>query len=127
MATRFYLSSTKTTPVTPGFAAWSRTTEALRRGMSPTKDGSAITSTTIWANGTAAANESALARQFVSEPMVAGIAFATTDTFSVQVRCLESAINDNINRAPVCIKVYSADGTTLQATLKVLGHVGLNT
>jgi len=95
--------------------------------MSPTKDGSAATSTTFWANGAAAASESALARQFISEPMDAGIAFATTDTIKSQVRCQESAVNDNINRQPICVKVYSEDGTTLQATLKALGHIGPNT
>jgi hypothetical protein len=127
MATRFYLSSTGTVTQTPSFAAWSRTTEALRRSMSPVKDGSAITSTTIWANGNAVADESALARQFVSEPMSAGVAFSTSDTIKAQVRCAESAANDNINRAPIAVKVYSQDGMTLRATLLGLGHVGLNT
>src|SRR5262245_60407950 len=119
MATRFYLSSTTAADIsTPGFAAYSRTTEALRRKMSPTKDNSAVTSTTIWANGTAAANESALARQFISDPMAAGIAFATTDTINMQVLCQESGTNDNINRNPIALKVYSEDGNTLRATLK---------
>lgn len=127
MPTRFYLSSTETVSQTPEFAAWSRTAEALRRSMSPVKDGSAITSTTIWANGPAAADESALARQFVSAPMAAGIAFSTSDTIKAQVRCMESAVNDNINRSPIAVKVYSEDGTTLRATLLDLGHVGLNT
>lgn len=127
MATRFYLSSTGTVTQTPGFAAWTRTTEGLRRSMSPTKDASAITSTTMWANGSAAANDSALARQFVSAPMSAGVAFATSDTIKAQARCNESAINDNVNRAPIAVKVYSQDGATLRATLLGLGHVGLNT
>ncbi|MCC6959236.1 MAG: hypothetical protein IT301_05265, partial [Dehalococcoidia bacterium] len=38
--TRFYFSATNSAPVSPGFAAWSRTTEGVRRLMSPTKDGS---------------------------------------------------------------------------------------
>lgn len=127
MATRFYLSSTATTPVTPGFAGWSRTTEGDRRKMSPTKDGSARTDKTLWANGTAAANETALCRQFVGDPMEAGIAFATSDTIKCYILCREESANDNINRQPICVKVVSEDGTTLRATLKGLGHIGPNT
>ena len=128
MATKFYLSSTGAAEIsTPGFAAWTRTTEGLRRAMHPVKDATAATSVTIWANGTAAANESALARQFISKPLKSGIAFVTTDTFSGQVRCMESGTNDNINRQPICIKVYNEAGTVLQSTLKVLGHYGPNT
>lgn len=95
--------------------------------MSPQKDGSTIQSTTFWANGAAAANESALARQFVSDGMAAGIAFVTTDTIKCQVLCQESAANDNLNRQPITVKVYSEDGQTLRATLLALAHIGPNT
>lgn len=126
MPTRFYLTSnTATPPNSPGFAAWSRTTEGVRRKMSPTKDASASAVKAIWANGTAAINESALAVQFHSAELSTGIAFATTDTIKCYIRCQESAANDNINRQPICVKVYN--GTTLQATLKALGHIGPNT
>jgi len=124
--TRFYLSSVDVTPLhSPGFAAWTRTTEGVRRRMAPTASGSAMANKTIWAGGSAAANASALAVQFQSEPLVPGIAFATTDTIKCYIRCLESAINDNINRQPICVKVYN--GTTLKATLKALGHIGPTT
>lgn len=126
-ATRFYLSSTATTPVTPGFAAWTRTSEGTRLKMSPTKDSSALTNKTTFANTSPAANASSLNRQYVSDPMSSGIVFAATDTFSMQLLCSESATNDNVNRAPICIKVYSQDGTTLRATLKALGFYGPNT
>jgi hypothetical protein len=95
--------------------------------MSPTKDASAAVSQTIWANGAAAVDESALARQYVSDRMAAGIAFATSDTIKCYIRCAESATNDNINRQPICVKVVSEDGNTLRATLKALGHYGPNT
>jgi hypothetical protein len=127
MATRFALSATAATPLTPAFEAWTRTTEGVRRAMSPTKDGSAATSQTIWASGAAAANDSALARQYISDPLRAGITFVTTDTVKCYCRCMESAVNDNINRQPICVKVVSEDGTTLRATLLGLGHVGPNT
>ncbi|MCC6961184.1 MAG: hypothetical protein IT301_15160, partial [Dehalococcoidia bacterium] len=73
------------------------------------------------------ANGSALAVQFISDPMPAGIAFSTSDTIKGVVRALESAINDNINRMPMCLKVYSLDGSTLRATLKSLGAYGPTT
>jgi hypothetical protein len=126
MATRFYLSSTATAPglPTPGFAAWGRTTEGTRQEMKVDKDGSALTNKTVWAGGAAATNESALARQYISPPMAAGVAFATSDTIKGVVRVFESATNDNINRQPICLKVYAADGTTLQSTLFALAHAG---
>lgn len=128
MATRLYLSSTGTVAgVTPGFEAWSRTTEGARRAMSPTKDGSAATSATIWANTSPTANQTALCRQFISPPMIAGIAFDTGDTFKCQIRCKESATNDNINRTPICVKVVSEDGNTVRQVLKALGAYGPNT
>lgn len=127
MATRFYLSATVTTDITPGFAAWTRTSEADRRAMSPTKGSSVMTSKTFWAGVTAAANNSCLNRQYVSAPMSAGIAFTIGDTVKLVLRCMESATNDNINRCPICVKVYSEDGLTLRATLLTLLHYGPNT
>jgi hypothetical protein len=127
MATRFYLSSTVTSPVTPGFAAWTRNTEGDRRKMSPTDGNSVMTSKTFWANQAAAASATCLNRQYISDPMSAGIAFTIGDTVKLVLRCMESAVNDNINRCPICIKVYSADGLTLRATLLALLHYGPNT
>lgn len=126
MATRFYFTSSATTPAnSPGFAAWTRTTEGVRRIMSTNKDGTAMANKTAWANTSPAANGSALFVQFSSGELTPGIAFATTDTIKCVIRCLESAANDNINRTPLCLKVYN--GTTLQATLKALGAYGPNT
>ncbi len=127
MATRFYLSATAVAPVNPGFGGWTRTSEADRRVMSPVKDNSTIASKTMWAGAAAAANNTCLNRQFVSGPMVAGIAFVTSDTVKCVVRSAESATNDNINRFPTMLKVYSEDGLTLRATLLSLLHRGPNT
>lgn len=116
MATRFYSTSNTGAPAnSPGFSAWTRTTEGVRRRMAPTKDGSALTNFSIWANTSPAANASALAVQFQSMPMAVGTAFVTTDTFKAQILVSESATNDNINRVTYSVKVYN--GTTLQATL----------
>lgn len=127
MATRFYMDPTATPAFTPGFAAWTRTSEGVRRQMSRNKFGTAMTNLTTGANASIAANATMLVAQFSSLPMLAGNAFATTDTIKGYVRCLESAANDNINRTPMTLKVYAADGTTLQATLKALGAYGPNT
>lgn len=128
MATRFYLSSTATHSLTPGFdGGWTRTADADRRVMSTTKDSSAETSKTFFANGTAAANASACNRQYLSAPLAIGTAFVTSDTMKCYIRCQESAANDNLNRAPVAVKVLASDGTTIRATLKSLGAYGPNT
>lgn len=86
-----------------------------------------MTDKTIWANISPAANDSALARQYISEPMQAGVAFITSDTVKCYARASESGANDNINLQPICVKVYSQDGTTLRATMLALGHIGPNT
>ncbi len=126
MATRFYFSSTAVPPNSPGFAAWTRTTEAVRRKMSTTKDASAMTNFSVWANTNPAANDSALTCQFQSLHLAVGTVFTSgVTTVKCYIRCQESATNDNINRQPICIKVYN--GTTLQATILSLGHIGPNT
>lgn len=129
MATRFYFSPTviPSAGVTPAFAAWTRTTEGVRRVMKTAKPGDAMTNLTAWANTSPAANASALFVQFTSDPLPAGIAFATTDTIKCYIRAQESATNDNVNRQPICLKVVSYDGGTIRSTLKALGHIGPNT
>lgn len=124
MATTFYLSSTATTPVTPGYAAWTRTSEADRREMHNVKTNSAFTNKSCWAGAAAAANDSCLNRQYVSKPMAAGIAFTIGDTIRIVARMYESATNDNIGREPICLKVYSEAGTVLRATLLPLLNYG---
>lgn len=125
MATRFYLSSTATPSVSPPFfGTWTRTTEGDRRVMSTAKDASAMADKTVWAGGSAAADESALTRQYVSAEMAAGVAFNTADTFKLQVRCKESGTDDNVGRVLLGIKVYASDGTTLRATLLAVDFYG---
>ncbi len=127
MATRFYFASLSAPSKSPGFEAWTRTSEGIRRTMSSVKDGSTLADKSFWAGAAAGANDTCLCAQFVSPPLPAGIAFATTDTIKCVFRCTESAANDNINRQPIALKVYAADGTTLQSTLKALGHYGPGT
>jgi len=130
MATRFYLSSTATVPTSlaPSYAAWTRTSEGTRRAMQTTKDSSAMTSRTGFANTSPAANASALIVQYSSAPLAAGTVFtASTHTISGVIRAMESAANNNVNRMPICLKVVSVDGATTRATLLALGHQGPNT
>lgn len=127
MATRFYFHPSLVAPFSPGFAAWTRTSEGVRRQLTRSKTGTAMATLSGGANAAAAANASILIAQFSGPPMMPGIAFATTDTIKAQIRCDESAANDNINRTPLALKVYAADGTTLQSTLKALGAYGPNT
>ena len=92
--------------------------------MSPNKDNSALASKAFWGSLSPSASQSALARQYVSDTMWAGIAFTATDTFKCVISCFESGANDNINQQPTCVKVYSWDGATLRATLLALLHHG---
>jgi hypothetical protein len=86
--------------------------------MLPFPDKSSLGNKTAWAGTNPVANSTALFRQFVSEPMAAGVAFSTSDTIKAQARCQESATNDNINRAVLNVMVFSQDGSTRQAVLK---------
>jgi len=125
--TRFYFSSFTSVPVTPAYSAWDRTAEATRGLMLPWPDDSA--SSALLAGGTTniGPDGTFLFRQYVSDQMAAGIAFSTSDTIKAQVVCAELSVGNNINRTPVCVKVYSRDGLTLRATLKALGHYGPTT
>ena len=128
MATTLYFSATRTPGISPSVkGTWTATTETAVRLMDNAKDGSTLANTTIFANADIAAAATHLARQFVSRPLAAGIAFVTTDTFKCYVRCMESGSNDNINRNPIGIFVVSLDGATVRATLKAVGHYGPNT
>ena len=109
MAVRFYFASLTAPLKSPGFAAWTRTSEGIRRTMSPVKDGSTLADKAFWANAAAAANDSCLCAQFVSPPLPAGVAFATTDTIRCVFRAFESAANDNINRQPIALLVQDLD------------------
>lgn len=121
MATRFYLSNSETSgvPNNPAFAAWGETASAVRRLMDNATATDALTTVAV---ATTTPGLTTLHRQFISRPMEPGIAFATTDTFTIQVLGLESAVNDNIINRVRALRVFSQDGTTVQATLRGLGN-----
>ena len=116
MATRFYLPSSGAAAVNPGFAAWDETASADRIRCVTTKSSTAMVSKTV-AKGTGATR--ALVRQYVSDPIEAQTIAA--GTIKGQIRALESATNDNLDLVPICVKVYSNDGSTLRGTILALG------
>jgi hypothetical protein len=120
MATRLYLCAGVTIPDAPGFAGWQETDGALRRlmrrGLDPDDalaNGSAQAST---------AGNTQLHRQFVTEPMIAGLSFTTGTTYKCQIQGLESAPNDNIVNRVRVVKIISRDGSTVQSTQIALGN-----
>jgi hypothetical protein len=111
VATRFYLPSTGAAPVNPAFnTSWDESGSADRLKCVVTKINSAMTDKTV-AKGTGATR--ALVRQYVSDPIAAQTIAA--GTVKGQVRCLESAANDNLDLVPLLIRVCSNDGSTFRS------------
>jgi hypothetical protein len=116
MATRFRLPSTGTPSVSPAFQSYTHSAALSRRALPTTDDSALFTETrTADVSDHLVAGDSFL-RQFVSNPMAAGIDFTTSDTVKYAVQASES--NNGNNLSPqVWVGVYSQDGSTLQATL----------
>jgi hypothetical protein len=117
VASRWYFSAAGTIAgVEPAYdAGWNYATEASRRALLAAK--SASESLTIgtqigpWSN---TAGQTALDRQYISEPLKAQ---TISGTFKGQVMTREYATTDNVDRLFVAVKVVSNDGTTVRATL----------
>lgn len=130
MATRLYLAAAQgpDAAITPAFAAWGGSGSAVRRVMVPqsvaSEYGGYIDAIATGASvSSGAAGQSTLHRQYISLPMIAGIAWVSgTSTFTSQILGLESAANDNIINRVRAVKVVSRDGGTLRATLIALGN-----
>lgn len=121
MAQRVYFPATTAADVSPAFdAGWSSTVDALRRKLSLTKGASAPTLTTNVALASFTAGYSALTRQYVSDPLVAGIVM--NGTVKGQIIARASAANDDIDQMLLAVKVVSSDGTIVRATLLPLGN-----
>lgn len=130
MATRLYLCAARlpdNEALVPAFAAWTTTASAVRRAMVPQSVAGEYSGYTdaiaTGASVSSTAAQSAAHRQYISLPMVAGIAWVNAaSTFGCQIMGLESAANDNIINRVRCVKVVSRDGGTLRATLIALGN-----
>lgn len=128
--TRLYLPATEAAAVSPatssvvhdGHAAtsytfWEYSDELLRRRMVKFKGSSttAIGQTVDTVSTSSGLSE--IDRQYVSDPMVAGITFTKFKThITAQVRGVEVNAADSV--VPIGgVRIYSNDGTTLRATL----------
>lgn len=117
MASRWYFSAAGTIAgVEPAYdAGWNYTTEASRRALLAAKSASeSLTIGTQIGPWTATAGQTALDRQYISEPLKAQ---TISGTFKGQVMTREYATTDNVDRLFVAVKVVSNDGTTVRATL----------
>ncbi len=119
MATRFYLTNSGAAAVNPSFdPGWEQTGEADRVLMLPkarTVTLQALAdSTTITVPITT--TQDILCRQFVSDPLQAGVLIDAKVLFSLVVRAFESATTANVTLAVVA-KAVSQDGGTLRGTL----------
>lgn len=124
MATRLYFSSAQAAAVTPTFAGWSVTTEAVRRKLLAAKDAaeSLALGTQI---GPYAPPKTDLDRQYVSDGMVSGISFSGT-TVKMQLATRELNNGDNTT-SQLYVAIVSNDGNTVRQVLLTLGQYGPNT
>lgn len=121
-STRLYLSDTGPPDISPAYhTSWGETANALARRRFVTDvypDG--LTTRSV---ATVTPGLSTLHRQYVSDALQAGSGFvAGTDTFSCQIQGLESAVNDNIINRVRVLRIFAANGTTVQATLLNFGN-----
>lgn len=115
MPTRFYLPSSGAADVSPTYdGGWEDTTNADRIKLTnKNKDNvTALTDKIITEPDTVTRDY--LNRQFVSDPLGSAVSFE--GTFSLVVRCVESAGSENAFFA-VVVKVVSNDGATEKGTL----------
>lgn len=120
-AQRFYFRASTVAEVSPAFdGAWTNTSGALRRelGAFPSATDTVVQGSTIsWTSG-----QLALDRQFVG-PMMRGGVTLTGATFTGIIRHRELADSDNVTTL-VGIRIVSADGATVRATLLPVDHYG---
>jgi hypothetical protein len=124
MATRLYLRFTQAAEVSPSFSAsWTNTTSSARHHLA--RDADATDTTGAGTNRSWTAGEVRLDRQYVSEKMRAGIVFDSA-TVTMVTRCNSSAADDNVF-ARFGVRILSADGATVRATLLAVGAHGSQT
>lgn len=125
MAIRLYMAWQVNNDLAPAFAGWTENNGARYR-LTPTRTVDGGLGINV-AGGITGANETSMAGQWISDPLAAGNVFSPSVTVKGVVQCGETNVAANIDRQPLCLKVVSADGTTLRATLLSLGHYGPTT
>jgi hypothetical protein len=117
MPTRFYFPASTAADVSPVFTGpWDNTASAGRYKLAQTKGSSAITTgSTISAPS---GGNGGLDRQYISDPMSAGITFTSgSTTVKGQLMTREYNNGDNLDRLIMLVKIVSQDGNTLRATV----------
>ncbi len=127
MATRFYGWEAGTTPITPSVdAGWESSASPFARKPMHTSGRVGDTLATV-TSFTSTTGQDRCHRQWISLPMVAGIAFTSgVTTFKAYAQVLESATNDNIV-SRIIVRILSEDGSTVRATVLSLGDKSTGT
>lgn len=122
MATRFFLEASGAPAISPAFTAgWESQVSGDRVLMFTTKQGTTLANKT--AAGTGTSGQDIIWRQFHSPPMAIGNVFTAAEAFKGQVRCREASTTNNY--AMVWgLRILSADGATVRATLRSLTTSG---
>lgn len=111
MATRFYLTETAFTVVNPGtIGTWGSTTnKAIKKMTTPNPGDTSFITYNVSMNGAF----TSLHRQYISEPMAAGISFTTSSTYTMVAQQQESSTAaDSYMRYHLAI--VSEDGATIR-------------
>jgi hypothetical protein len=113
--TRLYFTANDVAPITPGFAGWADTSQAIRRNLSIAK----LAATEV-RSGTLSgvAGNNALAAQLISLPLSG--AQTISGTWSAVSRGRELTATDNIVQKLRFASVVSGDGGTVRGTLVAL-------
>ena|SRR3990167_7039305 len=120
MATRFYLPSSGTAPVTPTYnSGWEDQTIAARLRCHTYKKSTALT--TVSFDDASAANRDVLYRQYISPPLLAQTIAAQTIKF--QILASETDAGNNLFTT-LAIYVFSNDGTALVGTILAITRDG---
>jgi hypothetical protein len=113
MATKIYLPSSGSAPVSPAYdAAWHNTTFAARLPCYDSKQ--STTMTTVADTVNIKTNEDHLYRQWISEPITAQTLLA--QTLKLQIRAAESNTAANLF-ASISVRIVSNDGNTVRGTV----------
>lgn len=122
MATRLWVPSTGSAPVSVAYDSWTETADADAPGpLNHTKGTSAIAAGATIGFADAAGTRQ-LMKQFVSPQMAAGSTSGWTWKGYLMVREFDGL--DNIDRLVSSLRIVSADGSTVVATLSSLLHRG---
>jgi hypothetical protein len=122
MATRVYVDSGSTPPVSPSFGAWTSTTGAERRsGVSPKGSSALVTQGLI--SVTSGANNRGLGLQIVIGPLPAQ---TLAGTITIVMDAIEGAANDNINQRSFSVRAADSSGA-ITGTHRALATSGSTT